>query len=1016
MPESRLKRTETDTRNQALEALYKIGLDLSSQLEMGSLTRHLIESAVKLLDADQGGLIYLYDPAVGALVVAEGVGIGARRVGQTLRPGEGLAGRVFTTGQPLTIEDYQRWEGQSAIYDDPDIGAAMSVPLRWRDRVIGVMDVLAGSRRRLFDSQDVWLAELLAVQSAVAINNARLHESEYAARSKANALLEIMRALASPLSLHEILQSILTRCQTILPMVTGSIMIFENYAPAAIAAVGYEECTETIIHRIREDLKQSLILKRMMADLQPVVVADVHQHPDWIPFVETEHIRSWMGVPLISRGKQIGVLSLDSDQVGVYTPEHLEIAQTVAVQVAIAIENARLCEESRQAEERFLDIALSTSDWLWELDTSANITYCSEQVTAVLGYSPAELLGKTASSLLTPELIRYFEKFAIELVAKGAPLSNIEVWCRHKDGHAVCVMLDAKTIIGPDGGTVGYRGVARDITAHKAAEQREQLTYALGQYLSMVLSLDEVMEVVIDHLLDTLGHHYVGIYLLDAEGRNLVIRRERMRRGKQRHPDDTSLALDAEPSLIARAARLRTPVISNRVDKDPHYRPTPWLSVTRAEASFPLLRGSRLLGVLDVQSEQPDFFSKDEVRTLEILSVQAAIAIENARLYQDLERQATGLEELVTERTREVVRERERLKAIVENASESILFTGPDSTIEYVNPAWERTSGYQAEQLIGKKLHKLLASKEAKSPGMMATLRQGDTWQSEVHSQRPDGSEYDAVVSVTPVMDQQGKIANTVAVLRDITAQKQIEQMRKKFIANVSHELRTPITNLKLYHGLLRTGPPENRETYMGTMAEQLTRLERLVEDLLDFSRLDRGAIILQPMHFALNDLVRDTLRAHAPQAEKRNIQIVPSLSADLPLIHADRHRIMQVLSNLVTNAINYTLAGGQVGIATELEQSNSAPHLSCRVWDTGVGIAPQDLPFIFDRFFRAENVKVIGVPGTGLGLSIAKEIVDLHHGRIRVESSLDKGSSFIVYLPLRQPAPERGMRDEISR
>lgn len=1009
MLESRLKSVELDIRSQALETLYKIGTDVSNQAEIEDLLHHLLESAVRLLDAERGGLIYLYDPAVDALVVAEGVGVGAGCVRRTLRPGEGPAGRVFTTGQPLIVEDYQRWEGQTAVYDDLAIGAAVSVPLRQRDRVIGVMELMAGSHQRLFDPQDIWLAEILAAQAAVAVSNSRLVESERAARSQANALLEIMSVLASPRSLQEALQTILTCCQTILPAVTGSVMIFEDRSPAAIAAVGYEERTQTVIRRIREDLKQSPILKQMMVDLQPVVVADVTRHPGWIPFVETGHIRSWMGVPLLVQGKLIGILSLDNDQVGGYTPEHLAIAQTVAVQAAIAIENARLREESRQAEERFLEITLSTSDWLWELDTRANITYCSEQVTAVLGYPPAELLGKAASSLLTPELVRYFEKFAVELVAKGAPLSNIEVWCRHKDGHAVCVMLDAKPIAGPDGGTVGYRGVARDITAHKAAEQREQLTYALGQYLSMVLSLDEVMGVVLDHLLDTLGHHYVGIYLLDAEGRNLSIRRERMRRGKQRHPDDTSLALDAEPSLIARAARLRTPVISNRVDQDPHYRPAPWLSVTRAEASFPLLRGSRLLGVLDVQSEQPDFFSKDEVRTLEILSIQAAIAIENARLYQDLERQTTSLEELVTERTREVVRERERLKAIVENAGESILFTGPDGRIEYVNPAWERTSGYAAEQLIGKTLNKLLESKKAKSSGVMATLRRGDTWQSEIHSQRPDGSEYDAVVSVTPVMDQQGKIANTVAVLRDITAQKQIEQMRKKFIANVSHELRTPITNLKLYHGLLRTGPPENRDTYMSIMAEQLLRLERLVEDLLDFSRLDRGVITLQPMHFALNDLVRDILRAHALQAEKRSIQVIPSLSADLPLLHADRHRIMQVLSNLVTNAINYTLAGGQVGITTELEHNNSTPHLSCRVWDTGVGIAPQDLPFIFDRFFRAENVKVIGVPGTGLGLSIAKEIVDLHHGRIRVESSLNKGSSFIVYLPLSQSAMSEG-------
>ncbi|MBN1428098.1 MAG: PAS domain S-box protein [Anaerolineae bacterium] len=396
----------------------------------------------------------------------------------------------------------------------------------------------------------------------------------------------------------------------------------------------------------------------------------------------------------------------------------------------------------------------------------------------------------------------------------------------------------------------------------------------------------------------------------------------------------------------------------------------------------PLRWHDQIIGVMEwMANRHQHFFGPQDVQLAEILAQQTSVAISNARLRQ----------------------ERESLKVIVDNADDGILFTGPDGKIEYANPVWERITGYHIEELLGKTLRSFMEKAEDQGSEIMSNLRRGEIWQGEISVQRLDGSEYDALISITPVMDQQGQIANAVAVLRDITYQKQLEKMRKRYVANVSHELRTPVTNLKLYHGLLGAGPPESRESYMNTIAEQIGRLEHLVEDLLNFSRLDRGVFMLRPSDFSLNDLVQDVLRAHMPQAEKQGVQLATNLPPDLPLLRADRHRIVQVLSILVVNAINYTLPGGQVGIATNLETVGVAPCLTFSVWDTGVGIAPQDLPFVFERFFRAENARATGVPGTGLGLSIAKEIIDLHHGRIRVESSLSKGSSFTIYLPVQQ-------------
>jgi signal transduction histidine kinase len=288
---------------------------------------------------------------------------------------------------------------------------------------------------------------------------------------------------------------------------------------------------------------------------------------------------------------------------------------------------------------------------------------------------------------------------------------------------------------------------------------------------------------------------------------------------------------------------------------------------------------------------------------------------------------------------------------------------------------------------------------------MLEQLQTGKLWEGETHTWRPDGSEYDAALTVTPVALEEGGRAHIVAVFRDITAQKEVDRMREKFVANVSHELRTPITNLKLFHALLRSGAPERREEYLDTIEQELQRLERLVEGLLNISQIDRGGLELHLEPVDLNGLVQDVMRSHLLRAEGRGLSVELDLRPDLPAVMADRERMTQVAVNLLINAINFTSEGDRIGIRTGLSSEQGAVVATLTVWDTGIGIDPQDLPFVFNRFFRAETAKVEGVPGTGLGLSIVKEIVEMHRGTVRVESTAGAGSAFTVCLPVEELA-----------
>ncbi len=386
----------------------------------------------------------------------------------------------------------------------------------------------------------------------------------------------------------------------------------------------------------------------------------------------------------------------------------------------------------------------------------------------------------------------------------------------------------------------------------------------------------------------------------------------------------------------------------------------------RSVIGMPLRRRQRVTGVLTLVHDETDRFKEEDLPLLNAIAGQAAIALENAQLFKETEQ------------------ERSRLSAIINSTQDAVLVTSADNKVMLLNPAAQEMMG-----LNGKSWHKRKITELTSSADLLKLFAPDSPSMGEVLL--PDGRTMWA--NVTEMADM-----GRVTLLRDISAYKELDRMKRNFVIAFTHDLRTPLATIKGYIELVRMDGPvtaRQQEDLVG-IARAANSMKSMMEDLLELSKLEQlEQLPVETIELA--DIVQPSVSYMRPLAKSKEISLLTEDATNGIKIEGNVVLLTRAISNLLDNAIKYTAREGKVLVTSS--QNNDLALVS--VTDNGPGISAKDLPRVFEKFYRARAEVDEDIPGTGLGLSIVKTIIEHHHGKVWVESQPNVGSTFTIALPI---------------
>jgi len=407
----------------------------------------------------------------------------------------------------------------------------------------------------------------------------------------------------------------------------------------------------------------------------------------------------------------------------------------------------------------------------------------------------------------------------------------------------------------------------------------------------------------------------------------------------------------------------------------------------RQVVALPMVIEDEIIGLIYIFRSRGAEFTTNDRQVLGDFADQAAIAVQNARLYQ------------------QVNDERTRLDAIIQNSGDGVMILDPDRTIRTWNRALVGMTGKPAEEAIGRHCYEVLdlhnrqgvsvcqtACPLVKPPDDGRLYAEGDT-------QRADGIRVNVADNYSPQYDEDGRLLSVIASVRDMSRLREAEELKNTLLSVISHELKTPVSIIKGYAGtLVRQDAHWDQETVregLSIIEEEADKLNELINNLLDASRLQAGGLQLQFAYLDLPSMAEKSVEKFRTQTDKHTFSV--DFATNFPPVRGDYERIREVLSNLIGNALKYSPNGGLIrvgGVAKEEEV-----HIF--VSDEGIGIPATEQERIFDRFARVDSSLTRQTPGAGLGLFLVKAVIEGHGGRVWVESRPGQGSTFNFTLPI---------------
>ena len=347
--------------------------------------------------------------------------------------------------------------------------------------------------------------------------------------------------------------------------------------------------------------------------------------------------------------------------------------------------------------------------------------------------------------------------------------------------------------------------------------------------------------------------------------------------------------------------------------------------------------------------------------------------------------------------------ERQHAQAIIYSISDAVLVTDTFDELVLANESAARTFQFDLDRARRARIDQVL--QDEKLVELIRDMRQSNSKSGRrivEHKIKGRGEEKIFKVTLSAVADNSDAPAGVVAVLHDMTREKEVAEMKNDFVSSVSHELRTPLASIKAYVEMLIDGEADDEKTtreFYEVIQNEANRLSRLIDNILNISRIESGLVQINKQPQSLMVILKEALEVIAPQARMKQITLNEQLTPAFYQTNADKDMLYQAVLNLLSNAVKYTPERGTITVQTTVDEAKR--KVITRISDTGVGIPPKDLPFVFDKFYRAEANNHMA-KGTGLGLSLVKHIIEtVHRGRIFVESHVGKGSCFGFELDL---------------
>ena len=727
--------------------------------------------------------------------------------------------------------------------------------------------------------------------------------------------------------------------------------------------------------------------------------------------------------------------------------EELVQARTAALRREIA-ERAQVQEALRESESRFRAIYNTANVLILAHNSEGKVIYINPYACRTLGYQAEELLGQRIRPLFEEAELQKARPLTARLMADpDFQVEGFEQYLLKKDGQRVLISWNVTALRDGEGNVGGILGIGQDITLRKQMEEeleqhrvhleelvvarttelrenqrlleqtvgelqdRERFLSTLHDITHAALSspdLPTMLQILADRTGELFGADGCYLTLWDEQAEVTL---PTAAYGPLREVYPSRRSDPGEATMTESVLRAGHPLVAEDVMNTPYLSPRIATKYpTRSLLALPLVVGERKLGAALVAYNIPHQFTEEEIQRGEQTARQISLAVAKSRLYQELQTYAGQLEERVRARTAELQAQYVRLDAILRSVDDVIFMTDPERRILYVNPAFTEQIGYTSTDVLGQTVCTLglLGDFEALLPSIMPLLAQGKIWHGEVLGRRKDGRMYDAALTITPVHSEAELLTGYVFTHRDISQAKDLERARSQFITNVSHQLLTPLTPLKTGVYLLKhTLQSEKQLQQLEAMEAGIDWLVQLVQDILEISVLDSSKRSQVWTTVSLADIMREALERHQNRAQIAGITlVVEPAPSDLPAIRGDALRLAQALSEVVENAVAFTPAGGHVTIMAQTAAAAGEDWITVAVQDTGPGIAEEELPRIFERFFRGSPAESGHTAGTGLGLSIAQRIVEAHGGHVTVASTVGQGSTFTLWL---RPIPPEG-------